>query len=194
MGFVYLAHLDNYRFKIGMTSNLQNKLQLLRSQGSPDIQFYGVIQTGDPLSKERELQRRYKEFCFGGEWFKFPLEVQPEVLAHFSPALLAEYFGEPRTPSENRPVPTGSAVPRLPGCGWITTAEKVKQSKQGARNHIEFWFNWEEPGGAHRCKYIAGHRVGAEMRDKPKAKLARVLQQILQSKPCAETALLLSED
>ena len=72
-GFVYLIrgpkNGSEQLYKIGQTSNIQDRMRNLQTGSPTKLEIVKFIQTDDALTIERKLHNTFKETRIRGEWF-----------------------------------------------------------------------------------------------------------------------------
>ena len=72
-GFVYLIrgpkNGSEQLYKIGQTSNMQNRMRNLQTGSPTKLEVVKFIQTEDALTTERKLHDAFRETRIRGEWF-----------------------------------------------------------------------------------------------------------------------------
>ena len=72
-GFVYLIrgpkNGSEQLYKIGRTSNMQNRMRNLQTGSPTKLEVVKFIQTEDALTTERKLHDAFRETRIRGEWF-----------------------------------------------------------------------------------------------------------------------------
>ena len=71
MGYVYLIEdLDNNRYKIGVTKDLEKRLRNLQTGNSNRIIIKESYKTEYPFKLELMLHNKFKQFRYNNEWYE----------------------------------------------------------------------------------------------------------------------------
>lgn len=71
MGYVYLIEdLDNNRYKIGVTKDLEKRLRNLQTGNSNRIIIKESYKTEYPFKLESMLHNKFKQFRYNNEWYE----------------------------------------------------------------------------------------------------------------------------
>jgi len=77
-GYVYLLQPVGVNiYKIGCTTDLDNRMKRYKSKYKFPVQYVGAIRYKDYFQAEREWHSMYTKYNLVGEWFVLP---EPEVL------------------------------------------------------------------------------------------------------------------
>ncbi len=81
-GFVYaVRRSSDGAIKIGIARNVKNRFAKLRfTLKGENLTLEGVKPSGNMGLDEAALHREHSAYCIGGEWFKFPPEIEKQVL------------------------------------------------------------------------------------------------------------------
>lgn len=74
------------KYKIGKANEPGGRKSTFQTGNSSLLKIIGVYPTPDAERKEKYFQHKYHKFHHRGEWYNFPPQVIPEVLADFSVA------------------------------------------------------------------------------------------------------------
>jgi len=70
IGYVYFIQEDiSKNIKIGYTYNLKNRISELQIGNSQQLILLYVFESKTPYKLEKELHKKYKNFCLRGEWY-----------------------------------------------------------------------------------------------------------------------------
>ena len=70
-GFVYLIKIkDKNKYKIGLTSNLKQRISSLSNQNPFEIKLITAIENNDIYKLESELHKKFADKNIKGEWFE----------------------------------------------------------------------------------------------------------------------------
>lgn len=74
LGFVYLLQSQSGHYKIGRTTNPQNRLKTFSVKLPFEVEYICLIQVQDMYQMESELHTRFAEKRINGEWFNLSPE------------------------------------------------------------------------------------------------------------------------
>lgn len=75
-GWCYLiGYGEGEPFKVGRTYMIENRLNNLQSGNHRELVVLIGFETRSPHDAERELQRRFADYCIRGEWFDWHDDV-----------------------------------------------------------------------------------------------------------------------
>lgn len=91
IGFVYLIRnsMTNH-YKIGITNNVQDRLQHLQTANSAKLELLTSVKTSDPPLLEKELHTKFAVKRLEGEWFKLTNVDVEYVVQRFKDVQQAE--------------------------------------------------------------------------------------------------------
>ena len=72
--YVYILYEGNDIFKIGRTSNIQNRLKSYKTHNSNVNGYLAVFEVSDSKLAEKHLHRVYNDYRVNNEFFELPLE------------------------------------------------------------------------------------------------------------------------
>lgn len=76
MGYVYLIEdVDNNRYKIGVTKDLDNRLRNLQTGNSCELKLLCTYKTDYPYRLESMLHRSFEQYREKNEWFNLPKDI-----------------------------------------------------------------------------------------------------------------------
>lgn len=90
-GFVYLIRnsMTNH-YKIGITNNVQDRLQHLQTANSAKLELLNSVKTSDPPLLEKELHTKFAVKRLEGEWFKLTNVDVEYIIQRFKEIQTAE--------------------------------------------------------------------------------------------------------
>lgn len=87
-GFCYIITDDNFlmtnHYKIGMTTDLKNRLSQLQTSTPYIISKVIILECDNPQDIEQELHERYAEKRIRGEWYQLSKKDLEEIRADYS--------------------------------------------------------------------------------------------------------------
>ncbi len=85
MSHVYLIWEEGTsKYKIGKANEPSDRKPTFQTGNSNLLKIIGVYPAPDAEQKEKYFQHKYHKFHHRGEWYNFPPQIIPEVLADFS--------------------------------------------------------------------------------------------------------------
>jgi len=81
VGYVYFVKYGSSEaIKIGMSSNIVNRIKSFQTTNSDELYLIGYVYTGDYVNLEKSLHFELKDFRLSGEWFNLNLNICMELI------------------------------------------------------------------------------------------------------------------
>ena len=82
-GFIYLIKDSDGYYKIGRATNLQVRLRKYYSENAKEVELIDHVYVDDYIAKEIEVQKKYDDKHFRGEWFNLDSSDEKEIISIF---------------------------------------------------------------------------------------------------------------